>query len=238
MGTASDVLSIAAAEIGYDRFADPERGTKYGRWYEAEVDRSVKNYDYGANGVAYCAMFVSWVLAQANVDCAGFPSAYCPYIHRFQHLTADQLRPGDIVLFDWGHDCTDDHVGIVESNDGFSSIRTIEGNVNNGKVMRKLRPYASVCGGIRPSYDGAVAYATNTVPAPAFSPGVYRVTASALNVRNRASTTKGKVLSIYPRGRTVTVTTTICNSKGNTWGRTPIGWIAMRYKGKSFVEEA
>ena len=38
MATASDVLRIARAEVGYCRYDDPERGTKYGRWYECEVD--------------------------------------------------------------------------------------------------------------------------------------------------------------------------------------------------------
>ncbi len=51
MATASDVLRIARAEVGYCRYDDPERGTKYGRWYEAEVD-GPGGYDYGANGVA------------------------------------------------------------------------------------------------------------------------------------------------------------------------------------------
>ncbi|MEE0582267.1 MAG: CHAP domain-containing protein, partial [Adlercreutzia sp.] len=110
MATASDVLRIARGEVGYCRYDDPERGTKYGRWYESEVD-GPGGYDYGANGVAYCAMFASWVLAQAGVECAGMPGAYCPSIHHSQTLAASQLQPGDLVLFDWDNDNTDDHIG-------------------------------------------------------------------------------------------------------------------------------
>ena len=154
MATASDVLRIARAEVGYCRYDDPERGTKYGRWYESEVD-GPGGYDYGANGVAYCAMFASWVLAQAGVDCGGMPGAYCPSIHHSQTLAAAQIRPGDLVLFDWEDDGTDDHIGIVASNDAAGKrIATIEGNTSGGRVAERTRAYSTVCGGIRPAYDG------------------------------------------------------------------------------------
>ncbi len=159
MATASDVLRIARAEVGYDRYSDPERGTKYGRWYEKEVD-GPGGYDYGANGVAYCAMFVSWVLNQAKVECAGFSGAYCPSIHHKQTLTAARLKAGDVVLFDWEDDGTDDHVGIVVSNDAKAkTVKTIEGNTSGGKVAERTRAYSTICGGIRPKYSGASASA-------------------------------------------------------------------------------
>ena len=157
MATASDLLKIARAEVGYDRYSDPERGTKYGRWYESEVD-GAGGYDYGANGVAYCAMFVSWALAKAGVKCAGFPGAYCPSIHHKQTLAAAQLKAGDVVLFDWEDDGTDDHVGLVVSNDTKAkTVKTIEGNTSGGKVAERTRAYSTICGGIRPSYASAAA---------------------------------------------------------------------------------
>lgn len=157
MATANDLLKIARAEVGYDRYSDPERGTKYGRWYESEVD-GPGGYDYGANGVAYCAIFVSWVLDQAKVECAGTPGAYCPSIHHKQTLTAAQLKAGDVVLFDWEDDGADDHVGFVVSNDTKAkTIRTIEGNTSGGKVAERTRAYSTICGGIRPSYTGSAA---------------------------------------------------------------------------------
>lgn len=151
MTTASKVLEVARKEVGYCRYDDPERGTKYGRWY-AEL---VGDKAFGANGVAYCAMFASWVLAQAGVECAGMPGAYCPSIHHSQTLAASQLRPGDLVLFDWEDDGTDDHIGIVASNDAAGKrIATIEGNTSGGRVAERTRAYSTICGGIRPAYDG------------------------------------------------------------------------------------
>lgn len=151
MATASDVLRIARAEVGYCRYDDPERGTKYGRWY-AEL---VGDKAFGANGVAYCAMFASWVLAKAGVECAGMPGAYCPSIHHSQTLAASHLKPGDLVLFDWEDDGTDDHIGIVASNDAAAKkIATIEGNTSGGRVAERTRAYSTICGGIRPAYDG------------------------------------------------------------------------------------
>ena len=74
--SAADVIRIAAAEVGYSRWSDPEQGTKYGRWY---AEKTGSGY-YGTNGVPYCAMFVSWVMAQAGARCEGIPGAYCPWI--------------------------------------------------------------------------------------------------------------------------------------------------------------
>lgn len=154
MSSAQGLIAVAAAEVGYSRWADSQPGTKYGRWYEAEVDRCNTNYDYGASGVPYCAMFVSWCLWTAGIVCAGFPSAYCPAIHNHQTVKARDLRTGDIVLFDWELDGTDDHVGIVTGNDpGRQVVTTIEGNTNNGCVARRERAYRTICGGIQPDYD-------------------------------------------------------------------------------------
>lgn len=156
MTTVSKVLEIAKNEVGYCRYDDPERGTKYGRWYADLVGDKA----FGANGVAYCAMFVSWVLAKAGVKCAGFPGAYCPSIHHKQTLSAAQLKAGDVVLFDWEDDGTDDHVGLVVSNDTRAkTVRTIEGNTNGGKVAERVRAYSTICGGIRPKYGSAPAAA-------------------------------------------------------------------------------
>lgn len=49
----TNVLQVAAKELGYSRWNDPKNGTKYGRWY-AELTHSPY---FGSNGVPYCAMF-------------------------------------------------------------------------------------------------------------------------------------------------------------------------------------
>lgn len=164
MATASDVLRIAAGEIGYTRWDDELNGTRYGRWYAEKTGNSY----YGTNGVPYCAMFVSWVFAQAGQSMPGLPTASCSVIvannrGTSRSKTVSQARPGDIVLFDWNPSAGDgaDHVGIVESNHG-SYLTTIEGNTssgtsgsqsNGGGVWRRTRAYSTVYAIYRPVYE-------------------------------------------------------------------------------------
>lgn len=170
MATANDILRIAASQIGYSRWKDPETGTKYGRWYAAVT----KSPYFGANGVPYCAMFVSWVFAQANQPVTGLPGAYCPTMLSAETSAGLKVankkdaRPGDIIYFDWDGGVVD-HVGIVEKNFG-SYVQTIEGNTsagtagsqgNGGLVARRTRSWGTVKAVMRPKY------ATASAPKPA-----------------------------------------------------------------------
>lgn len=164
MATAQEVLAIAASQIGYSRWDDPQQGTKYGRWF-AELTGDAY---YGQNGVPYCAMFVSWVLAQARQQCAGFPGAYCPTMLAAARraglaVAYKDARLGDVVFFDWDGGVSD-HVGFVELNKG-NYYQTIEGNTsagasgsqgNGGVVARRTRALSTVCGVIRPPYAAAI----------------------------------------------------------------------------------
>ena len=137
MATASEVLRIAAGEIGYSRWTDPQPGTKYGRWYA----QSHGSY-YGASGVPFCAMFVSWVMSRAGQAFPGLPAAYVPYVlsaGRSRAVSTRSAKPGDIVIFNWDGGVVD-HIGFVEANHG-SYIQTIEGNTNNGRVARRTRAW-------------------------------------------------------------------------------------------------
>lgn len=159
---AASVLSVARGQIGYSRWTDPEAGTRYGRWYAQKTGNSY----YGQSGVPYCAMFASYVFAQAGASCAGLPGAYCPTMLSAAsgHTVAKKsARPGDVVYFDWGGDGVVDHVGIVEANNG-SYLTTIEGNTssgasgsqgNGGGVYRRTRSFGVVRAVVRPSYGGA-----------------------------------------------------------------------------------
>lgn len=167
-GTLERLLEVERGEIGYDRYKDPQHGTKYGRWYAEMTGQAW----YGANGVAYCAMFQSWCLAQAGVTAVGMPGAYTPSIQAkviaaHKNHRAAQAKQGDLVLFDWDDSverATDgpEHIGFVESNNG-RYLTTIEGNTNNGKVARRTRAYGSVTVCWTPGYSGSA-------PAPAPSP--------------------------------------------------------------------
>ena len=157
MATASDVLSIARGELGYDRYTDAEQGTKYGRWYASKTGCSY----FGTTGVPYCAMFASWCLDQAGVSCEGMPNASTTAIRNgsgsAKRGNARDAQPGDVLLISWSCDDDDlDHTCLCEANCG-SYVQTIEGNVNNGKVERRTRDWSYVRYAVVPSYDGASA---------------------------------------------------------------------------------
>lgn len=71
-------------------------------------------------------------------------------------------KVGDVVLFDFNHNGTSDHIGILEAINKDGSITTIEGNTslkssdNGGKVMRRTRCKKDVNYFVRPKYDSNV----------------------------------------------------------------------------------
>ena len=155
MSSASDVLNIARGEIGYDRYTDPEQGTKYGRWYAEKTGSSY----FGTTGVPYCAMFSSWCLDQAGVSCSGMPAASTTAIKNnsgsAKRSNPRDAQPGDVILISWSCDDNDlDHTCLCEANCG-SYIQTIEGNVNNGKVERRTRDWKYIRYAVVPNYDSA-----------------------------------------------------------------------------------
>lgn len=155
--TAKDLLAVAAKEVGYNRYEDPEQGTKYGRWY-AKLTNSPY---FGTTGVPYCAMFASWCLAQLGIQCTGTPTASCTSgllrsaRNAGKLLRCSDLKAGDLILFNWtsaGYYAAEaDHVGIVVANHG-TYLETIEGNVS-GCVKRCTRYPSNVVGGIRPQFE-------------------------------------------------------------------------------------
>ena len=155
--TTDALIAVAAKEVGYNRYDDPEQGTKYGRWY-AKLTSSPY---FGTTGVPYCAMFVSWCLYQLGITCTGCPTAACTSgLLRAARsagklLKCSDLKKGDLILFNWtsaGYYAAEaDHVGIVVANHG-TYLDTIEGNVS-GCVKRCTRYPSNVVGGIRPQFE-------------------------------------------------------------------------------------
>ena len=154
MATAQDLLRVAEGEVGYSRWDDPQPGTKYGRWY-AQITGSPY---FGESGVPYCAMYVSWCLATAGVQCDGFPRAVAidPRDGFNRMVQPSNLQPGDPVGFDWDGDHTGDHVGITIARQGGTLlIDTFEGNTGGGRVLRCERNISQVTCGVRPYFDDA-----------------------------------------------------------------------------------
>ena len=102
--------------------------TRYGDWY---------GIPYGD----WCAMFVSFCLHYAKVE---YPNnASCTaWVKELKQqdlfkTPSDHIpKAGDIIFFNWEQDNTYDHVGLVESVEGFQVI-TIEGNTSNRVAKRK-----------------------------------------------------------------------------------------------------
>ena len=121
----NDIVEVALAQVGN------VGGQPYWSWY---------GFPYR---VAWCACFVSWCADQCGYLDAGIiprHSLVDDGIYWFRARGQWQDRyylpsPGDIIYFDWEPDGSPDHVGIVESCDGFY-VYTIEGN--SGDVCRQL----------------------------------------------------------------------------------------------------
>ena len=123
-GDPNRIMELARREIG--TVERPVNRTEYGEWF-------------GWNGVAWCAIFCSWVFWHAG---SPFPplstakgAAYVPAI-KDHAIRTGQWRPkgsytpkvGDLVLF-WFTN-RPDHIGIVVAVLADGRIWTIEGNTN------------------------------------------------------------------------------------------------------------
>ena len=148
------VIDAAKNEIGYQETGNND--TKYGKWY-------------GLNNQPWCAMFVSWCFAQADLSelvaastKKGFASCdagFKWFSKKGKIVPVGQAQAGDIVFFQFDADAQPDHVGIVIKNDGKKYLWCIEGNTsgdtkgsqsNGDGVYTKKRAYSLVMGVARP----------------------------------------------------------------------------------------
>lgn len=155
MSSVASLLKAAQKELGYCRWDDPEAGTKYGRWYAKLVGDSY----FGQNGVPFCAMGASYVVDGQGIDQNGMPTASCAAMRNGAKVQGNwklgksDLRPGDLIQFDWNGDGAPDHVGIVEAVMS-SFVQTLEFNTTgadgrSGSVAQRTRSYGSVYGRVR-----------------------------------------------------------------------------------------
>jgi hypothetical protein len=162
MTTGEKVLAESIKYIGTTEWPMGSNKQVFGKWF-------------GYDGVAWCAMFVSFCF-KVGADytlCAGFGgpgaaprgNAFCPTIGAWGKkaglwIGKETPHAGDIVLFDWQKDGISDHIGIVESYTGNTRFVSIEGNTslgnnsNGGAVMRRglqsdIRSIDQVLGFIR-----------------------------------------------------------------------------------------
>ena len=119
MNQRKKIVEVARTQIGYKEGAN--NSNKYGKWY-------------GANNVAWCAIFVSWCANQAGIPTSIVPKlAYVPYEYDFFAMRKEWHprgryipQPGDLIIYG-----ANDHIGIVEKVSN-SYVWTIEGNTSSG----------------------------------------------------------------------------------------------------------
>jgi hypothetical protein len=145
-------LAEALRHVGVRESPPGSNRTPFGRWF-------------GADGVPWCAIFVSYCYSVgagvtlgrgwhgAGVSPRGI--AYVPTIEAWLRGTARALpdgmlpSPGDIAVFDWDGGLPD-HVGIVIHGGADGRLTTVEGNTSvgndsdGGEVMRRARHVAQV----------------------------------------------------------------------------------------------
>ena len=145
MARASDVITIALAEVGYREKASnasldaPQANAGSGNWTKFARDLAAAGYYNGnKNGYAWCDVFVDWCFYRAfgaeegqRIQCqTGDLGAACIYSAQYYMMQGryDQTpRPGDQVFFNVngliGHtgivvEVTDSHIIVVEGNSG------------------------------------------------------------------------------------------------------------------------
>lgn len=138
------IVQIASKEVGNSESPANSNKTKYGKWF-------------GWDGVAWCAIFVSWCYNKAGLTLdpitnkngfAGCQLGASFYTKKKQTTTSPQV--GDIVFFDWNGDGRYDHVGIFVKWLSKTEFQTIEGNTsmtnqsNGGEVMIRKRKNKNV----------------------------------------------------------------------------------------------
>lgn len=132
------LLAMMVSQIGYTE--TPVNITKYGAWY-------------GWNGVAWCAIVVSWAFARVG-RASHFRYAYVPYVVDDARRDRNGLyvvaspRPGDLVCYDFDGGVAD-HIGVFHSwKVKGESFYAVEGNTspddsgsqaNGGGVYKRLR---------------------------------------------------------------------------------------------------
>ena len=174
------VLRRAAGEIGYSRWSDPKRGTKYAR--ETQPALWPRDTWLLANGISYCDIFVTWVFwKEGLLDILPAGASYNTDYRASKggRIKKSQARPGDVLVFDWNwNTAATNHVGILEKKLSSGNFQTIEGNTspgasgsqgNGGGVYRRVRRASQVRYVIRPRWAGVTGIPSGgaSVPAPA-----------------------------------------------------------------------
>lgn len=159
MSTAAQAIAEARSQIGVSESPRGSNRTKYGAWF-------------GFNGVAWCSIFVAWVLAQIGLDprpaidgYASCASALAGWRRLGRVVPKAQAQPGDVLFYKIGsRGNATNHTGIATSAPYRKGalrrwyIDAIEGNTNGsgsrtgGQVLARSRSLGLVVAVARPQY--------------------------------------------------------------------------------------
>lgn len=178
MATRSEVLTVAASQLGVTE--DPPGSNHVRYWPELGLPQG------SANGWAWCAAFVTWVLLQVGFDLRKLVSwpYQCQRIMLWAQATGrwktTDPQPGDLVIYCWTGSGYAAHIGFHEQVvDGL--YQAIEGNTsssnagsqsNGGGVFRRLRSRSVILGWVNMTglLEVAVPPAPIVVPKPVAAP--------------------------------------------------------------------
>ena len=204
------VLRRAAGEIGYSRWTDPKRGTKYAR--ETQPALWPRDTWLLANGISFCDIFVTWVFwKEGMLDILPAGASYNTDYRASKggRVSKSQARPGDILVFDWNwNTAATNHVGILEKKLSSGNFQTIEGNTspgasgsqgNGGGVYRRVRRPSQVRYVIRPRWAGATGIPSGGASVPA--PSKPAVSGGKLTVDGRWGRETSKALQRFLKGK-------------------------------------
>lgn len=249
--TASKVIAVAAAEIGYkekasnsqldDKTANAGSAnyTKYANYFDKECPDW---YNGKKNGYAWCDMFVDWcfhmafghekaleLLCQPEKSCGAGCTYSAGYYKAKGRFYTSNPKPGDQIFFGTSiSNCS--HTGIVEKVDS-SKVYTIEGNTSDVVARRSYAlSYAKIVGYGRPAYDAETSEPAAGTPdqvtvAPSASLKVGDTVAFTGSKQYTNSYSNGKQVSAKPCTAKVTAISTGKPHPYHLIGDGVYGWV-------------
>ena len=115
-----------------------------------------------SSGAAWCDAFVTYIFhhtGNASLFCSGKKQTYCPTTIKILQKDMAQVplylaMPMDVIFFDWDRNGVPNHIGFVRAPKDTSSIYTIEGNTDGGRVAQKTRAGKYIQAVFRPHFSG------------------------------------------------------------------------------------
>lgn len=138
----------------------------YAKQFIGKGGATFRKYCGLPSGAAWCNAYVTYIFHHtdnANLYCGGKKQTYCPTSIKWCKANLAQVplylaMPMDVIYFDWDKNGVPNHIGFVRDHKDTSSIYTIEGNTDGGRVALKTRPAKYVQAVYRPHFKPTAAF--------------------------------------------------------------------------------